>query len=182
MLVALGLLLVLLAPRWAIDRGAAIRSSPMGLLGWGLGAVVFTGMASLVLGSICGILLIALSGVAGGLAVSIAIVGFLLQAALFAPFLLGSIYLAPVLFSLGVGLFVLEKLGVRRAGASATQDAQDSKNDPKRGAAAVCAGALVYASLRAIPGVGPAVGVIGALMGLGAIALWLRGQKHAPAG
>jgi hypothetical protein len=167
-LVALGLLLVLLAPRWAQARGATVRGSPVLALGWGFGAVVFTAMASLVLGSVCAILLVAFSLLSGGLAVSIAIAGFLLQAALLAPFLLTSVYLAPVLFSLGAGLFALEKLGA--AGA-------DAEHDPRRGAAAVCVGALVYTSLRALPGFGPLVAVIGGLMGLGAIALWLREHR-----
>jgi hypothetical protein len=172
-LVVLGLGLVLLAPRWAQARGATVRRSPVLALGWGFGAVVFTGMASLVLGSVCAILLVAFSLLSGGLAVSIAIAGFLLQAALLAPFLLGSVYLAPVLFSLGAGLFALEKLGALSA---------DAEHDPRRGAAAVCAGALVYALLRALPGFGPLVAVVGGLMGLGAIALWLREHKHAAAG
>jgi cytoskeletal protein CcmA (bactofilin family) len=165
MLVALGLALVLLAPRWALARGTAIRERPISTLGWGFGFVVFTGMASLVFGSICAILLVLSSQVAAELAISIAAAGFLLQAALFAPFLLATFYLAPLLFSLAAGRFALEKLGAGLA---------ESMSDSKRGVAAVCAGSLVYASLRAIPGFGPVVAVMAALMGLGAIGFWLR--------
>jgi len=167
-LVALGLVLVVVAPGWALRRSSEIRRKPVSALGWGLGALVFTAMASLVILCVCALLLVVFGGGAPGLALWIAVAGLLLQAALLAPFLLGLIYLAPVLASLAVGRFVLEKLASGRA---------RTRSDPARVAVAVCVGTLVYASLRAAPGIGVLVGCFGSLVGLGALASWLRGVQ-----
>ena len=164
-LLTLGLLLVLVLPSWSLERSAEIRGAPLVAFGWGFGALVLAFVASSVIGIVWLVLLVLFGGTTG-LAFTITAAGFLLQAAVIAPLLIGLLYLAPVLASLGAGHFALEKLGA----------SPDAASGPMRGAATVCVGALIYASLRAIPGLGPVAGFFGALIGLGTLARWLRGS------
>ncbi len=124
---------------------------------------MLTFVVSSVIGIVWLVLLVLLGGMTG-MAFAITAASFLLQAAVIAPFLIGLLYLAPVLASLGAGHFALEKLA----------SSPDTAPGARRGAATVCVGVLIYAALRAIPGLGPVVGFFGALIGLGALALWLR--------
>lgn len=161
MLLVLGLVLVLVFPRWSSELGTEVQDRPGLAFGWGLGAVIFVGAASFGIGLVAIILLASFVGAGfGGLAVTVVVLGSLAQAALIAPFLISLIYVAPLLACLGLGRFALERLG--------------SDTLVERGAVAICTGALLYAMLRAIPFLGVLVGAVGALIGLGAIALRIR--------
>lgn len=168
MLLVLGLLLVLVFPRWSSDLGMEVRDRPGHAFGWGLGAVIFVGVASFGIGLVGLILLVSFAGTGfGGLALTVVAAGSLAQAALIAPFLISLIYVAPLLTSLGLGRFALERFGPDLA---------------ERSALAMCIGALIYAALRAIPFLGVLAGAVGALIGLGAIALRIREIQSGGAG
>ncbi len=165
-LLVVGLLLAVAVPGWLRARGKSIRDGPAGVLGWGVGALIFAGLASLVIG-IAGLVLLAvgLSMGSGSLAGTAIAVGTLLQMALFALFGIALLYVAPVLASAGIGDAVLARLGLR-------------SDSPDRSLVdallLITVGAVLYTALRAIPGVGWLVAVAGALVGLGALAVWLR--------
>jgi hypothetical protein len=136
------------------------------VLGWGVGALIFGVLASFVI-AIVGFVLLAvgLSVGSGGLAGTAIAVGTLLQMALFALLGIALLYVGPVLASAGIGGAVLARFRPRSDGpAPSLVDAM----------LLVAVGAVLYTALRAIPGLGWLVAIAGALVGLGALTLWLR--------
>jgi hypothetical protein len=168
-LLILALPLALFASPWLNDRSRSLRAEPLGLMGWGIGGVVFTGLLSMVLGIGFGILMVlGLSTGFAGLALTSIVAGTLSQGTIFALFFLSIVYLAPVLASVGIGHAIVERIGSRSAGDSDEPETAGSLLVP------VVIGAVAYTALRAIPGVGPIVGIAAALAGLGALARWLQ--------
>ncbi len=165
-LLLLGLLLATATPGFLAERGDRIRERPIDLFGWGLGAIAFALLAFVVLGLCFLILLtIGLSTSLGGLASFAIVAGALTQGALVSLFLLALVYLAPVLASAGIGRALVMRLR------PALLDPPDAASSA---ALAVAVGAVLYAGLRALPGLGVLVAVCGGLVGLGALTTWLR--------
>jgi hypothetical protein len=164
-LIGIGLLLAVAVPGWFMGRGEHVRGEPAGLLGWGIGTLVFGGVAAFVVGVVSFVLLaISLGAGAGGLAVSAMLAGGLLQLALFALFGVAVFFLAPALACAGIGGALLSRFQVIGDGDARATDAM----------LAAAVGALVYAIVRAIPFLGLLFGLGATLVGLGALALWLR--------
>ena len=102
-----------------------------------------------------------------GLALSAVIAGILTGASLAALFFLALVHLAPVLASAGLGRAVVRRF--RPVEIEAPEAAR-----PGAALVMIAVGAVAYTGLRAIPGLGLAVAVVGALVGLGSLAVWLR--------
>jgi hypothetical protein len=169
-LLILGLPLALLATRWLDERARRLRAEPMGLLGWGFAGFVFTGLLCMILGIAFGILMVlGLSVGLGGLALTSIVAGALTQGAIFALFFLSIVYLAPVLASAGIGQAIVGAISRMKE-----SDPGEPAAAPGTLLVAVVIGAVVYTALRAVPGVGPLVGIAAALAGLGALARWLQ--------
>ena len=166
-LLVVGLLLAAMAPGWLRMRSESVRDGPATMLGWGIGALVLGALASFSIG-ILGFLLVALalSAGSGGLAGASIVAGVLLQLAHFGLFGLAFFYVAPVLTSAGIGSALLARLQPR------ADDPSPSLLDT---VLLVAVGGVVYTAFRAIPGLGWWVGACGTLVGLGALARWLRG-------
>ena len=165
-LLVAGLLLAVMMPGWLRRRGESVRDGPATMLGWGIGALVFGGLASFAIG-ILGFLLVALalSAESGGLVGASIVAGVLLQLVLFGVFGLAVVFVAPALTSAGIGSALLARLQPR------SDDPAPSLLDNML---LLAVGGVVYTALRAIPGLGWWIGACGTLVGLGALALWLR--------
>ena len=157
----LGTLLLLAAPGWTARLASTLWHQPMGSLGWGLGAVVVAVGASIAVGLVSVILLFGLRGSAA----SIIGFGLLLEIAIFAPFVLAAAVLPPILASLGAGRWLVGKL---RPGSTG------------RLALPFVTGVVAYVALRAIPVVGVLAWMAICLLGLGALAQWLRDVMATP--
>lgn len=161
-----GLVLALAAPRWLHETADNAWSEPLGAFGWGLVAVIFTGLLSVILGIAFLILFVlALSTDFGGFALTSIIAGTLAESALGTVFLLALLYLAPVLASAGIGLAILERIR------PSVGDPVEAPGKPLR---FVTIGVVIYAIVRAIPWLGPPFGFVATLIGLGALTIWLR--------
>ncbi len=161
-----GLVLAVAAPRWLHETADNAWSEPLGAFGWGLVAVIFTGLLSVILGIAFLILFVlALSTDFGGLALTSIIAGTLAESALGTLFLIALLYLAPVLASAGIGLAILERIRPSVA---------DPVEAPGKPLWFVTIGVVIYALVRAIPWLGPPFGFVATLIGLGALTIWLR--------
>ena len=169
-LLGVGLLLAVAFPRWLTGQGAELRDRPVFLLGWGIGTVVFAGVASLVVGVVFMTLsAIGLAVESSGLAWAAISGGALLQMLLFAAFGIALFFAGPALASAGLGSAVLARLRPA-ATASTVTDAM----------LLIAVGAAVYAIVRAVPFVGWFFGLCATLAGLGALTLWLRSRVLEP--
>ena len=121
------------------------------------------GVASLVL------LALGLTTDLGGLALTAIFAGGLLQTALYALLLLALVYAGPVLASAGIGRALIDRIRPALG---------DPPDQPLNAMLFVVVGACVYAGLRVVPWAGPIVGGVGALVGLGALARWLRDAQR----
>ena len=165
-LLALGLVLAVVVPDWLRARSERIREGPVALLGRGFGALVFGVLMSLlfaVLGMT--LLAVAFSLESGSLAGTAVVAGSLFQTALFALFGIALLYVAPVLASAGIGSAILVRFQEHR---------QDRLAPILDAGGRVVLGVALYATLRAIPVLGGGIAVCASLVGLGALALWLR--------
>jgi hypothetical protein len=161
-----GLVLAVAAPRWLHETADNAWSEPLGAFGWGLVAVIFTGLLSVILGIAFLILFVlALSTDFGGFALTSIIAGTLAESALGTLFLIALLYLAPVLASAGIGLAILERI---------RPSVGDPVEAPGKPLWFVTIGVVIYALVRAIPWLGPPFGFVATLIGLGALTIWLR--------
>jgi hypothetical protein len=164
-LLGLGLVLAVAVPGWLRRRSREVRAAPAGLLGWGIGALAFGALASFATGVLFLVLLaVGIATGAGGLAWTAFAAGSLLQMALFALFGIALFYVAPVLASAGLGGALLARFRPEDGGNATVVDA----------VLTVAVGATAYTLLRAIPWFGWLAALGAALVGLGALALWLR--------
>src|SRR5918998_190798 len=158
-LVLVGLLLVWLAPGWIRRRAYTVLDRPLASLGWGLLGLI----AFLVLGIVILLVTILLAIVLGlltlgGLVVLIIVLGLLAEAALVLAFWISTSYLAQIVVSFLAGVLLVEAVG------------------PGRGRGRVLplvVGLILYVLLRAIPVLGPIVGLAVVLLGLGALSRWI---------
>lgn len=171
-LVLVGLLLMWLVPGWIRRRAHTVLDRPLASLGWGLlGLIAFPilGMVILLVTVLLAIVLGLLT--LGGLVALIIILGLLAEAALVLIFLITTNYLAQIIVGFAAGVLLLESVL------------------PGRGTGRVLplvVGLIVYVILGAIPVLGPIVGLIVVLLGLGALFSWVwtttvrRGHTRPP--
>jgi cytoskeletal protein CcmA (bactofilin family) len=170
-LLLVGGLLVLLAPRWLGELAATVRQRPLPSLGWGLVFLVAAIFAALLL-ALAVALVAALLGLVTlkGLAIAIAGLGILAELALVFGLIVVCAYLPAVVVGLAGG-----RLAVAR-------DAQPTR---VRLFAALALGVTGLVVLGLVPYLGALVGLLVALLGLGALWLWgagrLRDAPPAPA-
>jgi hypothetical protein len=170
-LLLVGLLLIWVAPNWVRRRVGTVLDRPLASLGWGvlslvafvvLGVVIL--LATLVLAIILGLLTL------GGLVALIVGLGLLAEVILVLIFWISTNYLAQIIVSFLAGVLLVE--AVR----------------PGRGSGRVLplvVGLILYVILRAIPVLGPLVGLAVVLFGLGALFDWVwtklrRGRATSP--
>ena len=165
-LLLVGGLLAMAAPRFLAAQLARIREEPVNLLGWGLGTFIGTAFLSVLAGVFfLTLLTVGATTELGGLAATAVFAGGLTQAALGALFLLAAVYVAPALAAGAIGGAILDRV---------RSSAADTTPSVPTGLTNVALGAAVYAALRMIPGLGWLIGLVAALVGLGALGIWLR--------
>ena len=158
-LVLVGLLLVWIVPGWIRRRAYTVLDRPLASLGWGLlGLVSFPILGVVVL--LVAILLAIVLGLLtlGGLVALLIVLGLLAEAALVLALWISTGYLAQIVVSFLVGVLLVEAIR------------------PGRGRGRVLplvVGLILYVVLRAIPVLGPLVGLAVVLLGLGAISHWI---------
>jgi cytoskeletal protein CcmA (bactofilin family) len=158
-LVLVGLLLVWIVPGWIRHRAYTVLDRPLASLGWGLlGLVAFPVLGVVVL--LVTILLAIVLGLLtlGGLVALIIVLGLLAVAALVLALWASAGYLAQIVVSFLAGVLLVEAIR------------------PGRGRGRVLplvVGLILYVVLRAIPVLGPLVGLAVVLLGLGAISHWI---------
>ena len=158
-LVLVGLLLVWIVPGWIRHRAYTVLDRPLASLGWGLlGLVAFPILGVVVL--LVTILLAIVLGLLtlGGLVALIIVLGLLAEAALVLALWVSTGYLAQIVVSFLAGVLLVEAIR------------------PGRGRGRVLplvVGLILYMVLRAIPVLGPLVGLAVVLLGLGAISHWI---------
>jgi cytoskeletal protein CcmA (bactofilin family) len=158
-LLLVGLLLIWVAPNWVRRRSGTVLDRPLASLGWGvlsLVAFVILGVvilfATLLLAIIFGLLSL------GGLVAPIVVLGLLAEVLLVLVFWISTNYLAQIIVSFLAGVLLVE--AVR----------------PGRGSGRVLplvVGLILYVILRAIPVLGPLVGLAVVLLGLGTLFHWI---------
>ena len=163
-LLVVGLILIWIAPNWIRRRAGTVLERPLASLGWGvLGLVAFLALgvvillATLVLAVILGLLTL------GGLVALIVVLGLLAEVVLVLAFWIFTNYLAQIVISFLAGLLLAE--AVR----------------PGRGSGRVLplvVGLIVYVILRAVPVLGPLVGLAVVLLGLGAFLDWIWAKSR----
>jgi hypothetical protein len=149
----------LLAPGWTRRRAYTVLDRPLASLGWGLLGLV----AFLILGIVILLVTLLLAIVLGlltlgGLVALIIVLGLLAEAALVLAFWVSTNYLAQIVVSFLAGVLLVEAVG------------------PGRGRGQVLplvVGVVVYVLLRAIPVLGPLVGLAVVLLGLDALSHWI---------
>src|SRR5918993_1186831 len=158
-LLLVGLLLIWIAPNWVRRRAGTVLDRPLASLGWGvlgLMAVLALGvailLATLVLAVILGLLTL------GGLVALIVGLGLVAEVVLVLIFWISTNYLAQIVVSFLAGLLLVEVVR------------------PGRGRGRVLplvVGLILYVILRAVPVLGPLVGLAVVLLGLGTLLDWI---------
>jgi hypothetical protein len=165
-LLLLGIAIALGAPRFLAQRARDLRQRPVDGVGWGIGALVFAFLTSVVFGIAFFLLMVVgIGSDLGGLAVTAIVAGAMTQGAIFALSFLCFVYLAPVFASAGIGAALLGRV---------RPEWTEGEARPLRIAGLLAVGALAYALLRAVPYAGAIVGLLAALAGAGTLARWLR--------
>jgi cytoskeletal protein CcmA (bactofilin family) len=165
-LLLVGLLLLWLAPAWTKRLADTVEARPLPSLGWGL--VAFFAFIGAVLAAL--VLTIALAIVLGwltlgGLVGMTLVLGLLLNAMLVTSYIAFVAYVAQIV----VG-YVAARWLLRRAQPAWAE----------RQVVPLALGVLLYVVLRAIPWLGPLVGIVVVLVGLGALWQWGRATLHRP--
>jgi hypothetical protein len=173
-LILVGLLLMWAAPSWTRRLADTVQARPLASLGWGVvGFIIFIALTIAVL--LATILLAVIFGLLtlGGVVLLLIGLGVLIEAVLVFAFLFSINYLAQIVVSFLVGLLLLGRIQPERAAGRVLP---------------LVVGLVLYVILRAIPVLGPLVGLIVVLFGLGAITSWIwaglrrRPTEQPPAG
>lgn len=170
-LLLVGGLLLLAAPRWTASLADLVRRRPLPSLGWGVIflAVALVLAAAVVLATALGAAVFGLLTL-GGLVAAVIAGGVLAELGLGLGVLLAAAYVAPVVVALAGG-----RLAVARGAAST--------GELSRGArfAALALGAVILVLAGLVPVLGPLVGILVLLLGLGALwmaaAGWVRRRR-----
>jgi cytoskeletal protein CcmA (bactofilin family) len=159
-LVLVGLVVIWLASGWIRRLAGRVLDRPLASLGWGLLSLIaffVSGigilLATILLAVIFGLLTL------GGLVALIVVVGLLAEALLGLAFWVSTGYLAQIVVSFLAGLLVVEAV---RPGRGTGQRVLP-----------LVLGLILYVVLRAIPVLGPIVGLVVVLFGLGALSNWI---------
>lgn len=161
-LLVIGLILLWLAPDWTHKLHETVRQKPLPSLGWGF--VALAAFAVFIIAATIAIGLLALLFGAitlGGLAGQFITAGGLVLGAAGLSFSVTWGYVTRVIISVLLGDLVFRLLKVDPTG---------------RRWWALILGLLIFVALTAVPVLGWLLGVVAALLGLGAIWLWGRGQ------
>ncbi len=159
-LVVIGLALLWMAPDWVGRVSRTLQERPLPSLAWGAAVTAGIAVSAAVIGALTAFAVGVLGGVTlGGLAPPILGIGILLELALLTPFLIIALYLPPILLGSIAGRWTLERY---RSGWL------------KVPGAPLTAGLALYVIARALPLIGGLVFAGGALLGLGALAIWIR--------
>lgn len=165
-LLLVGGLLLLVAPLWTAGLAATVRERPLPSLGWGLVFLLAAAAAVFVL-ALATAFVAAILGFATltGLAVATAALGVQAELGLVLGLILACVYLPAVVVGLAGGRLALAREG-----------------EPGRGRlfAALVLGALVLVLLGLVPYLGPVIGILVLLLGLGALWLWGAGRLRRP--
>lgn len=173
-LVLVGLLLLWLVPNWTRRLADRVQARPLPSLGWGVaGFVGFIALAIAIL--LATILLAVILGLLtlGGLIGLIILLGILAELALVLAFWISTGYLAQIIVSFLGGRLLLERVRPNWAAGRVLP---------------LIIGLILYVILRAIPILGPLVGLVVVLLGLGALShrIWVtlrrRPDQPPPAG
>ncbi len=159
-LVLVGLLLIWLASGWVRRVAGRVLDRPLASLGWGLlGFIAFFVLGIAIL--LVTILLAVIFGLLtlGGLVALIVVVGLLAEAVLALAFWVSTGYLAQIVVSFLAGLLVVEAIWPGRGTGQRVLP--------------LVVGLILYVVLRAIPVLGPIVGLVVLLLGLGALSNWI---------
>jgi hypothetical protein len=159
-LVLVGLVVIWLASGWIRRLAGRVLDRPLASLGWGLLSLIaffVSGigilLATILLAVIFGLLTL------GGLVALIVVVGLLAEALLGLAFWVSTGYLAQIVVSFLAGLLIVEAV---RPGRGTGQRVLP-----------LVLGLILYVVLRAIPVLGPIVGLVVVLFGLGALSNWI---------
>lgn len=155
----IGLVLVWAAPGWTGRLSDTVRSRPLASLGSGVAAFAAV-LIALILVLLAVILLAIVFGLIslGGLIPAVLGVGALAEAAVAVAFAISIAYLAPVVVSLLGGSMLLSRAGLEGLAGRILS---------------LVAGLILYVLLRAVPVLGTLVALAVALLGVGALVLWL---------
>ena len=171
-LVLVGLLLMWIAPGWIRRLADTVRDRPLPSLGWGV--LGFVGFLALVIAiPLVTILLAVILGILtlGDLILLIIGLGILAEAALVLAFAISTGYLAQIVVGFLAGRLLLQRTLPDRAAGRVLP---------------LVIGLILYVILRAIPVLGPLVGLVVVLFGFGAISKWIwmrfrrRSAQEAP--
>ncbi len=171
-LVLVGLLLMWLAPNWSRRLADTVQARPLASLGWGvLGFIIFIALTIAIL--LATVLLTVIFGLLtlGGVLLLVISLGVFAEIALVLAFLISMGYLAQIVVSFLVGRLLLGRVRPNRAAGRVLP---------------LVVGLILYTILRAIPVLGPLVGLVVVLLGFGAISNWIwtrfrrRSAQEAP--
>ena len=161
-LLLVGGLLLLAAPGWLAGLAATVRERPLPSLGWGL-VLLLAAVAACLLLALVIAFVAAILGFATltGLAVATVALGVLAELGLAFVLVLACVYLSAIVVGLAGGRLALARDG-----------------EPTRGRlfAALALGLVVLVLLGLVPYLGPLVGFLVLLLGLGALWLWVAGR------
>lgn len=156
-LLAVALLLVWLAPSVLPGLWARVEQAPLRSLGWGAGVSLAVAVAAAVVAALTAVAAGLVGALTlGGLAPPLIATGVLLELAILTPFLSVAVYLPPVLAAWGVGHWILRRWR------------PEWLPGPWR---SLGVGALAYVLVVAFPGLGTAIALAIALLGVGALTL-----------
>jgi hypothetical protein len=168
-LLLVGLLLLWLMPAWTRRLADTVEARPLPSLGWGL--VAFFAFIAVTLGVMA--LTIALAVLLGwltlgGLVGMTVVLGMLLDAVLVTSYIAFAAYIAQIVVGYVVARWLLRHVQPAWA---------------EHPVVPLILGVLLYVVLRAIPGLGPLLGMAVVLAGLGALWQWGRAtlQRSRPA-
>ncbi len=158
-LALVGLLLIWVAPGWIRGLADTLQARPLPSLGWSvLGLVAFVALMVIIL--LATVLLALIFGLLtlGHLVLLAIVLGTLAEVALIVVFFISTNYLAQIVVS-----FLAGRLLLGRA----------LPNRPAGRVLSLLVGLVLYVVLRAIPVLGPIVGLVVVLLGLGALFGWI---------
>jgi hypothetical protein len=157
-LALVGLLLIWVAPGWIRGLAGTVQARPLLSLGLGLlGLVAFVALIVVILLAIVLLALIFGLLTLGDLVLLTIVLGALAEAALVLAFFISTSYLAQIVVSFLVGRWLLGRA---------------LPNQTAGRVLSLLLGLILYVLLRAIPVLGPIVGLAVVLLGVGALVGW----------
>lgn len=154
-----GLLLIWLLPGWMSRLADHVHSKPREALLWGLGGFIALGVAVLAVGVATVVL-----GIITGLLSLTRLVGLVIVLGLLADLVIGAavfvtvMFVAPLVVSLAIGRRLISG---------------DDSLTTRSLIGPLLVGLVLVTALRAVPVVGPLVGLVVVLAGLGSVAVWV---------